>query len=314
MQTGKLKSERHHWWPECVSRLWADKDGGVHWLRPNGKVIRATPDNFGVIGNGHHIKLSRHPGAPSPWDESFEAAFQTADDTFPKVIARLEGLPRAPAIFDRPLAERMISHAPTDEQFAQLIECVISLAVRSPMHRDLAVRTAAGFRGKIEPTERNVLIGLNIRHSLRSALRQIGGRGKALVVFSYSREFIFGDGFFNNLTPPTDHLLSPKLFVPLTPQMAVLFVRPTRFSVEPRLVTLVVSADEVDILNRAVPVYAKEAIYFRSERPAMTDDFAQGKHLIFADHRNPIDQLIYDIPGVPRPEPWLEALLDRAKQ
>ncbi len=133
-----------------------------------------------------------------------------------------------------------------------------------------------------------------------------------MVVFSSSREFIFGDGFFNNLTPQTDRLLSPKLFVPLTPRMAVLFVRPTRFIVEPRLVTLVVSADEVEVLNRAVPVYAKEAIYFRSERPAMTHHFAQAQHLIFADDRNPIDQLIHNIPGVPPPEPWLEALLDRA--
>lgn len=296
---GKLKSERHHWWPECVSQHWADQDGGVHWLRPSGETIRSTPNNFGLIGNGHHIKLSGDPCAPSPWDESFEAKFQTADGNFPKVIAWLDELPRTTAALEQPIAARMISLGPTDGQWSQLIECVVSLAVRSPMHRDGAVRAVEQFRGAIGSKERNSLIGLNIRHSLPTALKQIGGRGKAMVVFSPAREFIFGDGFFNNLTPPVDRLISPKLFVPLTPRMGVLFVRPSRYLVEPRLVTLVVSDQEAEKLNRAVQVYAKDSIYYRTECPVITDDFSQAKHLVFANHCNPIDELIREIPGIP---------------
>lgn len=212
------------------------------------------------------------------------------------------------------MVSRIASHEATDEQFSQLIECIISLAVRSPMHRDAAVRTAEQFRGAIDSKERNALIGLNIRHSLRGALRQIGGSGKAMVVFSPEREFIFGDGFFNNLTPPVDHLLSPKLFVPLTPRMAVLFARPSSFTVRPRLVTFVASGQETEALNSAVHVYAKEAIYYRTDRPAMTAHFAQDKHLIFADYRNPVDQLMHEIPGVPPLEPWLQALFDRGSR
>lgn len=129
-----------------------------------------------------------------------------------------------------------------------------------------------------------------------------------MVVFSPQRELIFGDGFFSNLTPPVDHLLSPKLFVPLTPRIAVLFARPSRFTVLPRMVTVTTAAEETDALNRAVHVYAKDAIFYRSERPAMTKEFAQKKHLVFADHRNPVDRLIHEILGVPPPDPWLEAL------
>lgn len=307
---GKLKSERHHWWPECVSRRWADENGGVHWLRPDDSVTRTTPNNFGLIKNGHHIKLNPNPSVPSPWDESFEAAFQAADGNFPKVIAWLEGLTHT-ARFGEPMPSRMIGHEATDEQFSHLIECIVSLAVRSPMHRDAAVRAAEQFRGVIDSKERSALIGLNIRHSLQGALRQIGGRGKALVVFSPEREFIFGDGFYNNLTPPVDHLVSPKLFVPLTPRMAVLFTRPNSFTVLPRLVTFVVSAQETDALNLGVHVYAKEAIYYRSDRPPMTAHFAQDKYLIFADHRNPVDQLMHEIPGVPPLDPWLQVLPGR---
>lgn len=83
----ELKSERHHWWPECVSEHWKDADGCVHWLSPDGKVRRAPPKNFGVIGNGHHVKLGR--GRPTVWDHSFEAQFQKADDNF---LPSLRGL------------------------------------------------------------------------------------------------------------------------------------------------------------------------------------------------------------------------------
>lgn len=308
---GKLKSERHHWWPESVSRHWADQEGKVFWLRPDGEIVRSTPNNFGVIGNGHHIKLSNDPSMPSPWDESFESAFQEADSNFPSVIKWLSGLPPASVAFEQSISSRIISHEPTDEEFSRLIECVVSLAVRSPMYRGMAARIAEDFRGSIGSQERNVIIGLNIRHSLRNVLKQIGGRGKAMVVFSPEREFIFGDGFFSNLTVPGDNLLDVKLFVPVTPEIAVLFVRPTRYGVNPRLVTLAVSEKETDALNVAVQVYAKESIFYRSERPVPIDAFTKAEHRIFADHRNAVDQLIQHIPGIPPRDPWLDALIER---
>lgn len=80
---GKTKSERHHWWPECVSRQWADEAGGVHWIRPDGSETRARPDAFGVIGNGHFIKLGKEAGETTPWDQNFEDFFQQADGGFP---------------------------------------------------------------------------------------------------------------------------------------------------------------------------------------------------------------------------------------
>jgi hypothetical protein len=68
----KLKSARHHWWPRCVSRLWADEDGTTGWIKTDGSVIRIPPDKLGMIGNGHHIKLGRNPGEMTDWDSSFE--------------------------------------------------------------------------------------------------------------------------------------------------------------------------------------------------------------------------------------------------
>lgn len=295
----KIKSERHHWWPECVSEYWADDQGGVHWLLPDGEIRRSTPNNFGVIGNGHHIKMGGNSDVPNPWDSSFEEEFSKADSNFPGIIDWLDTLDRCDPPFERPVASRMRAQVVDDDRFGLLIECLLSLAARSPMYREKGVALAEHYRGPLPERERNVIIGYNISRALRNAVRGIGGGGKALVIYSPEREFIFGDGFFHNLTVQGEHWHHPKLFVPLTPWTSVLFTRPMSYMTLPKLVTLVASAEEAVALNYAVQVYSRNAIFYRSEKPVVDEAYTQGRHLVFADHRNTIDELIYEIPGVP---------------
>jgi hypothetical protein len=74
----KLKSERHHWWPRCVSRHWAANDGTTGWIKPDDSEKRIPPAKLGMIGNGHHIKLGRTPGEVTGWDTSFEDEFDVS--------------------------------------------------------------------------------------------------------------------------------------------------------------------------------------------------------------------------------------------
>lgn len=305
----KLKSERHHWWPECVSEHWADGEGGVNWLLPDGKIRRSTPNNFGVIGNGHLIKLGDDPVIGSCWDASFESEFQTADSNFPAVMDWLNSLDRCDPPFERPVRSRIRPQPVENDQFAMLFECLVSLAARSPMYRETAVSLAEHYRGPLPERERNNLIGANIQRALRNAVRNNGGGGKAMVIFSPEREFIFGDGFFHNLTIQGEHWHNPKILAPLTPWMSVLFARPMSYRTEPRLVTMVASQAEADALNYAVQVYARNAIFYRSERPEVDEVFTCGTHKVFADDRNSVDRLIYEIPGVPPRDPSLDAFL-----
>lgn len=306
----KVKSERHHWWPECVSQYWADSEGGVHWLLPSGEVRRATPNNFGVIGNGHLIKLGNDPTVGSGWDTSFEPEFQKADNNFPKIIEWLNSLYRCDPPFERSVSSRLVVNPVVDEQFAELIECLVSLAARSPMHREQGVALAEELGGPLPERERNSLIGANIQRALRNAVRNLGGRGKAMVIFSPEREFIFGDGFYQNLTVQGEYWHHPKLLAPLTPWMSVLFTRPVGYSTEPRLVTMVANEAETDALNYAVQVYARNMLFYRSERPQVDEAFTCGRHKIFANDRNLIDRLIYEIPGVPPRDPNKDAMID----
>ena len=67
---------------------------------------------------------------------------------------------------------------------------------------------------------------------------------------------------------------------------------------EPRLSTIVLSDEEIDLCNKAVQVYSRQAIYFRSEQPEIQEAYARGQHLVYASSENSIDFLIGHIPGI----------------
>lgn len=293
----KLKSERHHWWPECVSSYWADEGGCVHWLLPSGKVRYAPPKNFGVIGNGHHIKLASRPEVDSPWDMSYESEFQNADNGFPRLIAWLESLVREPQETTGS-SSRFRPVMASDDDISRLVTCIVSLIIRSPMNREAAVKLAEHLRGPLPERERNALIGMNMHRDQKIIVESIGARGKFVVVFSPEREFIYGDGLFHNVQSPVQTLTSPKMLVPITPNLSVLFAQPMSYLSNPRLCTIEINADETVALNQAVQVYSKNAIFYRTEQPDILDEYRSGNHMKYGNWNNPVDRLIQEIPGV----------------
>lgn len=307
----KLKSERHHWWPRCVSARWAAEDGATGWMKPDGSCIRVPPKELGLIGNAHHIKLGRHPGDSTDWDTSFENEFDTADSNFPAVIAWLESL-KHEFMPHRELPDRFLAQSAADDQLRLLTECVVSLAVRSPMNREASVSLAEHLRGPIPNPERNALIGANMRRSQRLISDSIGANGKFVVLFSHGREFIFGDGFFHNVKAVINPPIDPKILAPITPSVSVIVSRPTSFTVQPRLSTIVLSDKDVDLCNHAVQVYSRQALYFRSHRPMVQEVFACNEHRAYSHPDNPIDNLLRSIPGVPPRDRSLDFLMRTA--
>lgn len=304
----KLKSERHHWWPECVSDYWKNDDGCVHWLRADGTEKTLPPKNCGVIGNGHHIKLSKKKDEGSVWDESFEHVFQAADSNFPKVIDWLKTLPSQ----DRRDAhgkDRFLGCPAPDSLIGHLVEGLVSLAVRSPMTRETGASLAEHFRGPLPERERNVLIGMNMRDMQKRIVENIGGRGKFVVIFSPDREFIFGDGFYHTITAGGNAPLYPVILAPITPEISVLYARPMQYGVEPKLSTIVFKAEEAESLNDMLQVYAKRSIFYRSEPPRIVEAFGKDQHLTYSVYDHPVDRFIHSIPGVPPRDNSLSEIL-----
>ncbi|MCJ2041961.1 hypothetical protein MKK70_07480 [Methylobacterium sp. E-041] len=267
----------------------------MNWLDPTGLVRRAPPKNFGVIGNGHHIKLGRNPNESTAWDQSFEPVFQNADSNFPSVIAWLDSLERELKPATSAVTERLIVQESPDKMIEKLVQGIVSLAVRSPMNREAAVSVAESLRGPINEPERSTLIGMNMRDSFDRAVKSIGTSGKFVIMYSVSREFIFGDGFYHNIVTPAAAPSSPKILVALTPNISVLYARPTQYSVNPKLRTLSLHPCETTCLNDSVQTYAKTALYYRSQKPEITEDFREAKHLKYNFLQNPIDAFIAQI-------------------
>lgn len=302
---GKKKSEKHHWWPKCVSQYWKNEDGMVHWLLPDGEVKTSLPENFGCIGNGHYIKVGNKPGETTPWDQNFEPIFDKADKGFQSVISWLQSLERKNTPDAKTLTDRFIPQNLTDEQIAQLVESIVSLAIRSPMQRETAVRTAEAVRGgeRLPEWERNSLITMNMRDSHQRAVSQIGTRGKFAVLYSPDLEFIFGDGFFHNVRSPVQYQLnSYKILVPITPEISVLYASPRQYITEPRLFTFVITPEEADTLNNMVQIYSRNSLFYRSEKPTIIPEYEEAEHMEYADTENPVDKLISAIPGVRKPQ------------
>lgn len=295
----KLESARHHWWPECVSRHWADSENCVFRLTLGGKESHAHPKKFGAIRNGHQIKFSDE----SPWNDDFEQEFAQADKTFTKTINWLTSLER---LFMWSVPSNQSRFHPIiaqEERLQDLVECLVSLAVRSPMNRERAVAPAENLRGLLPKKERNRIIAANMKHCQHDITRSIGTRGKFVVLFSPYREFIFGDGFFNDVVSPLISTMgTTKILAPLTPEISILYAKPMTYRIEPRMTTVVLSREESLLLNEAVQIYSKKEIFYRSEKPKITEFFQQAQYLCYRNSNNPIDNLIREIPGVHQPE------------
>ncbi|MCB2252212.1 hypothetical protein KTQ74_09915 [Pseudomonas chlororaphis] len=301
----KLKSERHHWWPKCVSKHWANQDGFAHLMTPDGVSRRVPPAKLGMIGNGHHIKLSKDPADGSPWDTSFEAEFDIADHNFPGIISWLSGLSKFEC-FTRPPMLRFAAQDCTNDQLTMLTECVVSLAVRSPGSREQYVSVAEHLRGALPTPERNMLIGLNMRNAQRMISDSIGCNAKFVVLYSTGKEFIYGDGFFHNVSGLTAPPLYPSILAPITPTISVLITRPFSYSAEPRLSTFVLTDREVEACNHAVQVYSQAALFYREEKPELIEDFTCNQHRQYEGPDHPIDTFIRSIPGVLSKTPYVE--------
>ncbi len=308
----KHKSARHHWWPECVSKKWADQKGGVHRISPDGNVIRAKPSAFGVIGNAHLIKVDHRNNKPSPWDESFEKEFDRADNEFPQLVEWMESIPRPERATGGPLHSRFKARAAPQDQLEKLAECLVSLAVRSPLNRNAAASLAEHLRGPLPERERNALIGMNMRATHREVVLRLGSHAKFVLIYSPDREFIFGDGFFHNVrSPANSSIFSPKIIAPITPHLAAALTRPMSYMVEPKLVTFVATAEDALHFNHAVQVYSKNEIFFRSEQPELVDAFKRHEHLAYSHPDNPMDNFLRAIPGVPDRDRQFDDLMHR---
>lgn len=287
----KLKSADHHWWPKSLSKNWAADDGCVTQLSWNGRAVRLQPHKFGAIRNAHHLKR----GEESPWNATFEPIFHDADSNFPNLAAWLMTLESKHANVKAPFEKRFVAQPLDITRKTELASALSSLIVRSPRSRNNiritieSIYKADGLTAVVDKT----LIAANMHASHGVFTNVINGGGKFIALVSDGPELIFGDGFLHNFPIGTDRPLNARCLIPLLPSVAVIFVQPFSYGTQPELMTMRLRENEVDFINRTIQIYSRDHIFYRSEKPTITDEFTRHEHLDFEYHEHPwLDDLL----------------------
>jgi hypothetical protein len=290
------QSKNHHWWPQCVSKEWFNRNGILYHLRSDGTIIEQTnTKSFGAINHGHTFKLGNNQS--TPWDQNFENFFDNADNIFPSILNWLKELnyqatDNSSNIFNgsNEFKTRFTSQPITQQQFDNLMECILSLVVRSPRFRNTIKSNVEHCRSDLgfsDPNPGNAIVNLNLRDALGKFVDGINGRGKLAVLFSPKTDFIFGDGFYHTYTDSSNAPHNPKILIPLLPNICVFFTKPLIYSTEPRMVTIGINADETKFINELTMIYSGREIFYRSQKPELITEFLSGQFLEFEYNAHP---------------------------
>lgn len=288
IQRKVIRGENHHWWPEVVSHFWENDKGLVHRVDFNGKIVTSRGKEFGKISGGHNIIFEK----PSKWDSTIEHYFDESDSNFGKVIDWLLSLNKEEKNIVKICEDGIVWHHYTDELLDMLRECLISLVVRSPKYRNSQVQYVENLRGKLPNKEAKLLITANISQKYKRLVEHSKGLGKFAVLFSYDKDFIFGDGCYSTIGPSTELLTNLKMVISLTPNMAVIWAIPMAYRTPPRLISILSSHSIVELVNNTTQIYSKEYLFFRSEKPELLNDFRLHEHRKYIHETDPIDILI----------------------
>jgi len=161
------------------------------------------------------------------------------------------------------------------------------LLARSPSIRASIKRTTEHYRrgfGLADPTADKTLIAVNQR-GLYDAYRKRMMHGRWAILFNDKKEFIAGDGFFHNFPASQDALSSGlKLVLPILPTATIVYMSRMQYPSEPRLVTLRLGAEEAERLNSITQVYASIFLFYRCDKPDISEAFLHGDHRQFQYH------------------------------
>lgn len=275
----KVKTAFHHWWPQRLSEEWFDENGVVHQKLYDREVVNQTnTKKFGGIKNNHTVRMSDEP---TNWDFTYENSFSRADGNISKLVELLLSLETSNVNSDKNYEDRFFIQDLGAEKEALLFECCISLLVRSPQFNNRVYLNISSLRreigGDLGDADEN-LVKHNIAGTFENIRDNLSGGGKYVVIFSDSREFIFGDGFYNNLRCSNLIPHDLEFLVPILPCVAVAYCNPLSYPACPKLVTIKFDPAEVDLVNHSIMGYSKKTIFYRSEEPKIIPEFEAGEH------------------------------------
>lgn len=261
----------------------------------NGKSLQTQNGKLGGIKNAHAYKYTKD-WEDSPWNQIDEHLFQTVDNNFNRIVEELtlEHHTGKESVLDEWQPLRTSKWLKDN-----LTPSLVSLCMRSPRTRCLASslgRELFGFeQGSI--TDMNVSLA-NVMAGFKAHSKALPGKGKIGILRAIDSEFIYGDGLYHNLNASGDVGFNPKMFVPLTPKIAVIYFKPSRYITEPMFSEIRVNKKFVNNLNDLIQVYSKKFIFYRSTSPKLHYAFKLEEFMEISKETNVAIELMNSLPGV----------------
>jgi hypothetical protein len=303
MQKPSKKSKKHHWWPVGLQSYWANGDGDVSWIEPDGRIGKKRFKNRQIGQKRHGHTLMRNGGV---WEASFEDFFQSDNDAKRVVdsLLTLEPPEPPPFLFYKALdfvgslngcsSEPSRQYNLSDAEQRKIILLLSSLLMRAPAYRDRFSRIPMRFD---LPCNEGVGTA-NLYFQYRNAKDRIASGLLPLVHFvgihSRGSNFIVGDGYLDWATHGFgDGYFRGCALVPLTPKFCV-FMRflSRKSNRDPDLSAISASSAVVNEINEITQIYSKSKLFYLGKPPKLSEHFRQNEFLQHSEFSLPlVDEL-----------------------
>lgn len=306
------KSREHHWWPVGLQKYWADKNGDISWISPQGTVEKKRFHNRKIARKAHGHTIFHG----EVWETNFEDEFQSADDAAPEVVSALkllkpfgltlrEFIQMVRLFFKRDghLKDTCRFYTIDESLHRKLLLLVCSLLIRSPGNRFRHENYPQSFG--LPPSES---VGkANMRQNYLLAKRicekdSLSNRYFILIHSFPNKRFVFGDGQFDWLTGSlSGNRIDGRALVPLTPELCVYVCSPRSMYGTVNCASFIAPAWMVDQINDFIQAYSKASIFFSGKPPKLTEAFLKGEFLRHKSARNDLVELLDDLAGITKP-------------
>ncbi len=310
---GSKPSKKHHWWPVALQSHWDDHNGNVCWIEPDGKIgkVKSANRKIGLKFHGHTIFQG------TQFVTNFESEFDI-DDKIHSVIKSLQALkPIGTSVSDfaylikklfkrdRDLRDICRFYDLDQELHRDLLLLIMSLLIRSPANR-FRYESYPGLIG-LPPNEE---VGkMNMMNAYRSAKDTCLYGSLSNQYFVILRagfgNFICGDGALDWLSANVNgRSLNGRALIPLTPRICIYFCTPMSMRSSPNCAVLNAAPWMVDWINDITQTYSKDQLFYRYQRPKLTEAFKRGEFLAHGKRSDALLDMLDELAGIPRSNPY----------
>lgn len=300
------QSREHHWWPVGLQTYWADHNGDVSWIEPNGKIGKKKVRNrkIGFRIHGHTVLRG------SVWENNFEKDFEI-DQAVHELIQRLTALGplgKTPREFlevfrrlikkERNLSDICKYYALDEKLHRKLLLFILSLLLRSPAKRREFEHYPKTFG--LPPSEDVGKANMAQLYRIAKNLCQSGPISNHHFVLLHSpplKRFICGDGCLDWLSGLPSQRISGRALVPLTPRLCVYFCTPMMKRGSQNCASLIAAPWMVDWINEITQIHSGKKLFFLGRPPLLIGAFRRDEFLQYQDRSDELISMLDQVSG-----------------